>query len=100
MEKNELITVECAYASIDQTFLLTLRVKLGSTIEEVIDTSGLLRHCPELVLNNINVGIFSQQKNLQDCVKAGDRVEIYRSLLIDPMSARRRRAPPPKRRKF
>ncbi len=38
------------------------------------------------------VGIFGQLKKLTDKVENGDRIEIYRSLLIDPKEARRKRA--------
>lgn len=35
-----------------------------------------------------HVGIFSQKKRLGDLVMAGDRVEIYRQLRLDPMRTR------------
>jgi hypothetical protein len=38
------------------------------------------------------VGIFGEIAGLQDPVRDGDRVEIYRPLLADPKEARRRRA--------
>ena len=47
---------------------------------------------PEINLNENKVGIFSKQRELQDVVQAGDRIEIYRPLLIDPKAARRLRA--------
>ncbi len=92
--------VECIYASAQEQYFITLNVKEEATIEEVIRTSGVLEHFPELALEALNVGVFGQKKALTDHVKENDRVEIYRPLLVDPMEARRRRAPAPKRRKF
>jgi len=92
--------VECVYATEEQQYLIALSLKEGATIEKVIQASGVLEHFPDLNLNALNVGIFGQKKLLSDHVFDGDRVEIYRPLMIDPMEARRRRAPAPKRRKF
>lgn len=35
------------------------------------------------------VGVFSQKKRLDAPLKSGDRVEIYRPLIIDPMTKRK-----------
>ncbi|MES2204926.1 MAG: RnfH family protein [Pseudomonadota bacterium] len=92
--------VECLYASEKEQYLIALSLQEGITIEEVIRASGVLENFPELELSSLNVGIFGQKKLLTDPVYEGDRVEIYRPLLLDPMEARRRRAPAPKRRKY
>jgi putative ubiquitin-RnfH superfamily antitoxin RatB of RatAB toxin-antitoxin module len=86
------ITVEVAYASVDRQELLTLQVEEGAQIETVIDRSGILEIFPEIDLMKQKVGIFSKIKKLTDTVQEGDRVEIYRPLLIDPKEARRKRA--------
>jgi putative ubiquitin-RnfH superfamily antitoxin RatB of RatAB toxin-antitoxin module len=96
----DMITVECAYAAQNSQYLLALQVNKGATITEVIAASGILAHCPELTWDTLTTGIFGEKKALNDLVCPGDRVEIYRSLLILPMEARRRRAPPTKKRKF
>ncbi|MCD8524680.1 MAG: RnfH family protein [Gammaproteobacteria bacterium] len=98
MEKNDAIVVECVYASTTQQTLVSLRVPINATIREVIIASGILNIYSELVLDTLEVGIFSQQKSLNDTVTNGDRVEIYRPLLIHPMEARRQRAPARKRK--
>lgn len=92
--------VECVYADEKDQYFIALKIHNNATIEAVICASGVLEQFPDLDLKILNVGIFGQQKMLTDSVKEGDRVEIYRPLLLDPMEARRRRAPPPKRRKF
>lgn len=92
--------VECIYASEKEQYLIALNLHEGATIEEVIQASGVLEYFPELKESSLNVGIFGCKKLLSDEVNEGDRVEIYRSLVINPMEARRRRAPAPKRRKY
>lgn len=60
--------------------------------------SGVLARFPELVIEQLAVGIFSQKCSLDTPLKAGDRVEIYRPLTIDPKAARRLRAERNKKR--
>jgi putative ubiquitin-RnfH superfamily antitoxin RatB of RatAB toxin-antitoxin module len=92
MELIKKITVEVAYADIHQQKIVTIEVDEGSTIEKVIDCSGICDIFPDIDLSKQKVGIFSQQKNVNDIVQAGDRVEIYRALIIDPKEARKKRA--------
>lgn len=88
------MTVEVAYATPEQQFLLVVDVPAGSTALEVIQASNIFVQVPELQIDALAVGVFSQQiKNPETYkIKAGDRLEIYRPLLIDPMQARRKRA--------
>lgn len=88
------MTVEVAYATPEQQFLLAVDVPVGSTALEVILASNLFSQAPELQVDTLVVGVFSQQIKHPDTYKitAGDRLEIYRPLLIDPMQARRKRA--------
>lgn len=91
METIKLIEVEVAYADGDQQQVLVVTLPEGSTIENAIDRSGILLQFPEINLMQQKVGIFSQQKSLSHPVCAGDRVEIYRPLLIDPKELRKKR---------
>lgn len=86
------ILVEVAYANIQQQKVVTVEVDEGSTIEKAIDLSGIIEIFPEIDLLSQKVGIFSQQKNLDDVVREGDRIEIYRALKVDPKEARKLRA--------
>lgn len=100
LTNQDFIIVECAYASDRDQILLSLKIHKNAQIKEVILASGILEKYPELVLETLQVGVFSHKKNLNDTVSQGDRVEIYRPLYLNPMDARRQRAPAPKRRKF
>lgn len=91
MDTNHIL-VEVAYAREDMQRIIQVAVPVGSTIETAIDRSGILEIFPEIDLHQQKVGIFSKMKKLTDQVNAGDRIEIYRGLLIDPKEARRLRA--------
>ena len=45
-----------------------------------------------IVKNKNKVGIYNQGKKLDEIVKNGDRIEIYRALIADPKEVRRKRA--------
>ncbi len=62
------------------------------SILEVINKSGILDYYPQINLNINPIGINSELKKLDDVVKPFDRIEIYRPLVKDPMTARRMRA--------
>lgn len=94
MANNKKLFVEVAFAFAASQKIISLEVEEGSTIETVIDRSGILEFFPEIDLTKQSVGIFSRTKKLTDIVKDGDRIEIYRPLTIDPKEARRKRAKP------
>ena len=84
--------IEVAYARPDEQLILSVQASESCTVEQAIELSGILDHYPEIDLTKNKVGIFSQICPLTQCLQANDRVEIYRSLAIDPMEARRQRA--------
>lgn len=89
MAIDNLISVEVAYALPTEQKVISLSVEKNTTIETVIDRSGILDLFPEIDLTKQKVGVFGKLKKLTDKIEEGDRVEIYRGLLIDPKEARR-----------
>ncbi len=87
-----MIDVEVAYAKADEQIVIALTIEEGSTLKQVVEMSGILQIFPDCDLAVNDVGIFSQVCKLEQQLKAGDRVEIYRPLLQSPMQARRNRA--------
>lgn len=71
----------------------------GSTLRVAIERSGVLDAHPDLKLDELAVGVFSRPRQLDEMVHDGDRVEIYRPLLVDPKEARRHRAELRRKRK-
>jgi hypothetical protein len=91
-EKNGTIEVEVAYATPARQLLLRLSVPAGSTLGDAIDRSGIRDEWPEIEVDPARVGVFGRKKPLDTVLREGDRVEIYRPLIADPIEARRRRA--------
>lgn len=86
------LKAEVAYATPACQHLIKVLIPMGCTVECVILASGILDICPEINLMQQKVGIFSKPCQLQDLVKEGDRIEIYRPLIIDPKEARRKKS--------
>ncbi|MGX9783055.1 RnfH family protein [Janthinobacterium lividum] len=86
------ITVQVCHALPDGTFLRSLSVPAGTTIEQAVALSGLLREIPAIDLAVNMVGIYGKKKPLDTVLREHDRVEVYRPLQADPKEARRRRA--------
>ncbi|OZI13807.1 RnfH family protein [Sodalis-like symbiont of Philaenus spumarius] len=86
------IRIEVVYALPERQYLRQLVLDEGSTLEQAIRASGVLALRQEIDLSVNKVGIFSQPAKLEDTLSDGDRVEIYRPLLIDPKELRRQRA--------
>ena len=84
-----MLDVEVLYLGISEQYLEKLQVAAGTSLEDAIKLSGILERCPEIDLALNTVGIFSKKKTLDTILSAGDRVEIYRALVIDPMQRRR-----------
>lgn len=91
-EKGGTITVEVAYATPAKQVLIALEVPAGCTVGEAIKRSDLQQAFPGLEIDPAAVGIFSRKISLDQALRDGDRVEIYRPLQADPKETRRRRA--------
>ncbi|NOQ65079.1 MAG: RnfH family protein [Methyloprofundus sp.] len=87
-----MVKLEVAYAKAEEQLIIPIQLTEPYTVERAIQLSGILKHYPEIDLAKNKVGIFSQICTLKKVLQANDRVEIYRSLNIDPMQARRERA--------
>jgi len=89
-----LIPIEVVYAAVERQALISVEVPAASTVRQALMASGIDKQFPELDLANCTVGIFG--KVISDpsarCIEAGERIEIYRPLLADPMEVRRLRA--------
>ncbi len=92
MSIPERIRVEVVYARPDQQALETIELEFGATLREAIERSGLLQRFPEIDLDANRVGRWNRAAELGDALRDGDRVEIYRPLLVDPKEMRRKRA--------
>lgn len=91
--KEETLAVEVAYALPDRQRILTIEVTPGTTALGAVRQSAIEQEFPGLVVDDTSVlGIFGQAVPASQVLANGDRVEIYRPLLIDPKEVRRARA--------
>lgn len=86
------IQAEIVYATAERQVVRRVLLASGSTVAEAIQTSGLAEMIPGGSLDGRSLGIFGRKVSPAMQVREGDRIEIYRELEIDPMTARRRRA--------
>jgi hypothetical protein len=86
------INVEVAYALPERQYLYQLTLPEGCTLKQAIEASGILDLRRDIDLSKNKVGVFSRPSTLDARLLDGDRVEIYRPLLVDPKELRRQRA--------
>jgi putative ubiquitin-RnfH superfamily antitoxin RatB of RatAB toxin-antitoxin module len=90
MDRAELaITVVYCAPGIED--IVELRMAAGSTARAAVDAAGVLERHPDLA-GALDLGIWGRACAQDEVLRSGDRVEIYRSLQVDPKEARRVRA--------
>lgn len=87
-----MVNIEVAYAKPETQLIVALSLPEDTTLETAVKASGILERFPEIALSALNVGVFGVVCKLDQPIKQGDRVEIYRPLRHDPKEARRQRA--------
>lgn len=89
-----LVTVEVAYALPQQQKVISLQVSPQTSLFEAILLSKITSYFPDINLETASIGVFSKLEKSPKTrlVQEGDRIEIYRPLLVDPKEARKARA--------
>jgi putative ubiquitin-RnfH superfamily antitoxin RatB of RatAB toxin-antitoxin module len=85
--------VSVAYAKPGRQIWLTIDVAEGTTVQQAIEKSGVLKQCPEIDLASQKVGIYGKATTLETVVEEGARIEIYRPITADPKTVKRRPKP-------
>ena len=99
MSEDLKIPVEVAYALPEKQAIVPLEVAAGTTALEAAEQSGIVERFEGLTLEGVKLGIFGKAVPATQVLAAGERVEIYRPLLIDPKEVRKVRAAEAKERK-
>lgn len=89
-----MITIEVAYATPKRQLILSVDVSTGTTMVEAVRASGILREFPEIDLASVKMGVWGKTEKdpATRIMQTGERIEVYRPLLIDPKEARKNRA--------
>ena len=74
------MNVGVSYALKEKQVWLEIQVPDGSTVNDVIQASGILDIFTDIDLSTQKVGIFGKVAKLNAAVNDGDRVEIYRAI--------------------
>lgn len=82
--------VGVVYSEPNQQMWLSIEVPDGSTAQEAIALSGILRQFPHIDFSTQKVGVFGRLVKLDAPLKPGDRVEIYRPIIADPATVPRK----------
>ena len=94
-----MLKVTVAWAEPGCALLLPVHVPPGATLRDAVVASGLPAQVAEIDLTALDVGVFGQRLPASHAVRDGDRIEVYRPLVVDPKEARRMRAEIRKRRR-
>lgn len=86
------INISVAFATPEQQVELPLQVEKSCTIAIAIKRSGILELFPQIDFAQNKVGIYGKLAKLDALMQEGDRVEIYRPLILDPKAARVQRS--------
>ena len=85
------LRIELAYSPAPrQVKLMTLALPAGSTVEDALRASGWLE-AHGLTLEGLRCGVWGRAQPLDHPLRDGDRIELYRPLIVDPKEARRLR---------
>ena len=81
-----MLRVEVVRATPDRQEAVTVELAEGANVEDAIRASGWWTGGP------VHAGRFGVPAGLDEVLRPGDRVELYRAPAVDPKEARRRRA--------
>ena len=87
-----MITVSVVYALPDEQRIFSVHIAQGATARQAIEASGVLDYYPQIDMQQVKIGVFSEVVSLEYVVAAGERIEIYRPLIADPKELRKQRA--------
>lgn len=86
------VEVEVIYAQPLRHAAIRLKLAAGSTLQQAVEASGIIRKFPEIDLAKCGLGIYGKLARADTVLSARDRIEIYRPLLADPKDIRKQRA--------
>ena len=87
-----MLSVEVAYSEKEQVFVKKCDLAIGARASDAIKAVLSQAQYAAFKESKAKIGIFSNLITPEHLLQHGDRVEIYRPLLIDPKAARALRA--------
>ncbi|MGI2096298.1 RnfH family protein [Shewanella glacialipiscicola] len=90
--ETDKFVVDVVYALPTQQKVIPVHVTPGTSAIEVVRLSNIVSFFPEIDLDTVKLGVFSNVVKHDQVILPGQRVEIYRPMIADPKDVRRRRA--------
>ena len=84
--------VEVVFAVPERQVLRSVELPDGGTVGDAIERSELARDFPEVDLDRLQAGVWGRPVERSRVLIDGERVELYRPLVMDPREARRLKA--------
>lgn len=89
---SEQIQVRVCEAKARSLSEITLTLSPGATLRDALEQARTHAGFGMLINEAVAVGVFGKKLELEATLCDGDRVELYRALVVEPKVARRRRA--------
>lgn len=83
------LNIEVVWAWRDHQEVVQVSLEEGATALDALLASGLPQRYPEIDFGEPSLGIFGRLILPGTTLAQGDRVEVYRPLLVDPKESRR-----------
>ena len=88
---DAMLRIELAYSPAPrQVQTMQLAMPAGSTVADALHATGWLQE-HGFALETLRCGVWGKVQPLDQSLRDGDRVELYRPLTVDPKEARRLR---------
>lgn len=91
MTNTDMLVIGVAYATLAKKLWLRVEVPQGATVLDAVKASGILEEYTDIDLETQKVGIFGRFVPIEEPLKTGDRVEIYRPITADPQQVKRKK---------
>ncbi len=92
---KDLIQIEIAFAQPHTATIKSFAIQSGATVQDALTLAAHTVEFAKIPIMNSAVGIYGKRVHVNQLLRNGDRLEIYRSLSVDPKIARRARVKQP-----
>lgn len=83
------IEISIVYALPEKQYFKRLIVEKGTTVKQAIFLSKIINDIKTLNIKKHKIGIYGVLIKYSHILEKGDRIEIYRNLILDPQDLRR-----------
>lgn len=84
--------IEVVVAVPGNSRVVKMSVPAGTTVRQAIERARGYEGIDDIDINYSDVGIYSVKCDVDKLVASGDRIEIYRNLVMDPKNRRKLKA--------